>query len=117
MSSLTLQDLLDSGISLEEILLNKNPVKVDVSVDTDGLMSVMEQGNSSNIQTLNDVKTTIISNNKDNKDLLIKALSLVIKESRIAAANGVSIQREITGLKMIRNKQTQLLEFIKLVRD
>lgn len=113
MSELSLQQLLDTGISLEDILFNKEPVQVDVSVNTDSLAAVLQKERNQSLEILNELRATLIKNNEINKELLIKALSLVIKNSSITKSTGL---KEITGLKMIREPQTKLLDKVKLIR-
>ena len=114
MSELTLQQILDTGISLEEILLNKDPVQVDVTVDTTDLAATMQADRNKSLDILNELKSNLIKNNELNRDLLIKALSLVIKNSSMTVDNS---QREITGLKVIREPHTKLMDTLNILRD
>lgn len=116
MAELTLQELLDSGISLEEILFNKEPVQVNVTVDTSSLEEAIQVDRNNTLGTLRNIQDLLVSNNAANKELLIKALSLIIKQSKLPVVKEVSLQREVTGLHMVRNKHTNLLENIELIR-
>lgn len=114
MSELSLQQLLDTGISLEDILFNKEPVQVDVSIDTTDLVAQIQADRNKSLDILNELKSTLIKNNELNRDLLIKALSLVIKNSSMSIDKG---QREITGLKVIREPHTKLMDTLQILRD
>jgi len=115
-TELTLKELLDTGISLEDILFNKEPVQVDVTVDTAALAATLQTERNQVLDILNELKSTMIHNNQLNKELLVKALSLVIKSNKNEAATGVTV-KEITGLKMVRETSTKLLDTIKILRE
>ena len=117
MAELTLETLLDMGMSLEDILFNKEPVQVDVSINTDNLVGAIEASQQDVTKTVKQIQKIITDSNKTNKELLIKALGMVIKQVNVAPVESTVVQREITGLKIIRNKNSNLLEHIKIVRD
>ena len=117
MAELTLETLLDSGMSLEDILFNREPVQVDVSVDTSNLVDVVKKTHENAISNMLNMKALIIENNNYNKDLLSKALSLATKQSSIPVNVPSHIQNEVTELNLVRNKTTRLLERIILVRE
>jgi len=109
--------MLDMGMSLEDVLLKKTPVQVDVSVDTANLVTAIESSQKDAGDTLKAIQGVITDSNKFNKDLLVKALSLVIKEVNLAGQKPTDSSKPITGLKILRNKNSNLLENIKFIRD
>jgi hypothetical protein len=113
MAGLTLQDILDTGLSLEDILFNKDPVQVDVTLDTDGLANQVKALGDQSINSLTELKQVLLENNQQNRELLIKALSLVMKNSKMHAKPDGKPHKEITGLKVIRdgNKLMTDIEF------
>lgn len=112
MGELTLQDLLDSGISLEELLFNKDPVEVNVTVDTNELNTLVGQSHADQTAMLNGIKQVITKNNQDNKEFLVKALSFLIKDEK-----GKNLQaNKIKGIKVIRDKEGRLDEF-RFIRE
>lgn len=114
--SLSLQELLDTGISLEDILFNREPVQVDVNVDTQNLEQAITNDRANVLDTLRDMKEILVTSNNANKELLIKALSLMIKQSKLPDTK-VPAVKEVTELKVIRDGNTNLMSGIKLIRD
>lgn len=112
MANVTLQDLLDSGISLEELLFNNEPAQVNVTVDTSSLLALLEKNQIANRELLSSMREVISSNNVDNKDLLIKAISFLIKNEK---EKDITIP-PITGLDIIRNNEDRISN-IKIVRN
>lgn len=110
-TNVTLQDLLDSGISLEELLFNNEPATVNVNVDTDNLLAMLEKNQIANRELLTGMRTVISENNSDNKEFLIKAISFLIKNER---EKSISLL-PITGLHVIRDEHERIsdIEFVR----
>jgi hypothetical protein len=115
MGELTLENLLSTGISLEELLINNNePPVVNITVDTKELAKYIDNSIKSNADSLSSIKDVIAASNKSNKDLLVKALSALIQKDRID--NKTKGAKLVTGIKVIRNK-LNLIDELRLIRD
>ena len=114
MADLTLDDLLASGVNLEDILFNNNEAPViNITVDTHELVQSVQQTANSNVASLNSIRDIITTNNKSNKDLLIKALSVLIQKDKENSKN--SVGTEIVGIKVVRNK-LNLIDELRYIR-
>lgn len=110
--SVTLQDLLDSGVSLEELLFNNEPANVNVSVNTDSLLVMLEKNQIANRELLTGMRTVISENNKDSKEFLIKAISFLVKNEK---EKSITIP-PITGLHVIRDEHDRISD-LKFIRE
>jgi len=106
-SKLSIEELLDAGVPLEELLTNSKPVEVNVTVDTDKLSATMQKTLVDNINTAKTIQTTVTKSNEFNKDLLLKALGVLMKQNKD--------KQEVTGIKVIRDQYNLIseLEFIR----
>lgn len=107
----SIQDLLDSGISIEELLFNREKAEVNVTVDTSDLIKMLKEAQDTNAKLMNQIKDILKANNVANKDLLMKAMGILIKDQR----NSQIMEAPITGLHVIRDETDKIadLEFIR----
>lgn len=112
MSNLSLDELLASGLSVEDILLHKEPVEVKVTVDTDDLANEVNKANKANSQLFSAVGKILEHNNNSNR-LLLSKLVEAIGDIQI---NSEPSESNITGLKIIRNEMN-LMTDIKFIRE
>ena len=117
MSEFTIEEMMEMGLSLDQILSSKDPMKVDVSVNTDNLVSAVADAQKVSTSTIKEMHKAINQSNQFNKDLLVKALSMVIKQVNQPVNDKQKPEKMITGLKIIRNKNSNLLENIKILRE
>ena len=111
MADMTIEDLLDAGLSLDEILLNRKPPVVNVEVNTDAIASSLDQSNKSSLQALREIKNELSQSQSANKDLLVRGLSAIFKQQN----NKTSTDKPVTGLKVIRN-ELNLITDLKFIR-
>jgi hypothetical protein len=112
MANVTLQDLLDSGVSIEELLFNNEPSEVNVSVDTSNLLELLEKNQIANRELLDGMRKTISENNKDSKDFLVKAVTFLIKNEKEKELTVPAI----TGINVIRDENDRISD-LKFIRD
>jgi len=111
MADFTINDLLEAGLTLEDILLKKNDTSVNVTVDTAPIAESLDKNNKTQLQALSELKKELSTSNAANKDLLIKSLSAIFKKQSTV----VPVEKPITGIKVIRNSNN-LITDLKLVR-
>lgn len=112
-AEITIQDLLDSGIDLQELLFKQESSPVDISIDTKDLVKAFSEAQEINKQVFTAIEKTIITNGVQNKDLLIKALSFILKENN---KKNIPIA-PITGMKVVGRDMDGRIDEIEFIRE
>ncbi len=107
MGKLTLEDVLNSGIPLEDILFNKEPVNVNVDIPADAINKTLKAVSKENKETLKQIQNIITTTSNHNKSLITQSMKLLLSES--VKNSKVKPTKEIKGLKVIRN-ELQLID-------
>jgi hypothetical protein len=113
MGDLTLQDLLDSGIDIQDLLFKQDSPPVEVSVDTDNLVKAFQEAQNINKEVFSAIEETIKNSGTQNKDLLVKALSFILKENN--KNNMPTIP--ITGMKVTGRDVEGRIDEIEFIRE
>jgi len=113
MAKMSLEELLNAGIPLEDILFNRNSAPINVTVDTDEMADTLAKVSTENRETLKQIGRILEESNKFNRDFMIKAFQLLLQEQQKAFPK--SPIREIKGLQIIRDSAGSLdrMEFIR----
>jgi len=106
MAELTLQDLLDSGLSLENLIMGKGEAPiVQVTLDSRELAKALRELKNSHSLEMSSVLDRIDINNKSNKDILVKAISLLVQKAKQTPPI-----KPVKGLRVLRNSLNLITE-------
>lgn len=111
-TDITIEDLLEMGMSLEDIISKKQSPNIKVDIDASEFKFLVEQVAQNNANTLVQIKQLLENSNNQSKQFLNKTVQLLAKQ---LSENKSTSQREIKGLKVIRNSSALIdkLEFIR----
>jgi len=106
MGKLSIEELLEAGIPLEDILAKRDPANININVSLEEFSKVLQN-------VLYEMKGELVSNNKQNKDLLLTSLQALFKQNQI---NQKKEKPAITGLKVVRN-ELNLITDLRFIRE
>ena len=106
MGKLSIEELLDAGIPLEDILAKRDPANININISLEELSKVMQDA-------LTSMKGELALNNQQNKELLLTSLQALFKQNQ-------SLQKKetppVTGLRVIRN-ELNLITDLRFIRE
>lgn len=106
MGKLSIEELLDAGIPLEDILAKRDPANININISLEELSKVMQDA-------LTSMKGELALNNQQNKELLLTSLQALFKQNQALQKKETS---SITGLRVIRN-ELNLITNLQFVRE
>ena len=106
MGKLSIEELLDAGIPLEDILAKRDPANININISLEELSKVMQDA-------LTSMKGELALNNQQNKELLLTSLQVLFKQNQALQKKETS---SITGLRVIRN-ELNLITNLQFVRE
>jgi len=104
---LSLEQLLEFGVPLKEILDSRETPSVKVTVDTDELADTICKAAIDNKETLSQIKAIIAASNESNKNIMLKTAQMFIKQGKEQLEGK---RKEIKGLKVIRDELNLISE-------
>ncbi len=110
-SELTIEDLLALGMSLEDIVNNKQPEAINVNFDPSEFSAIVERVAESNVATLEQIKALMAKNQEQSNSFMNKTLTLLAKQVKDSNKE----EKPIKGIKVVRNKD-KLIDSLQLIR-
>ena len=113
MANLALDDLLATGVSLEQLLMEREPTEVNIKIDTSDLADEAERAHTTNTKLFSAMGQSLEHSNNSNRLLLSKLVELV---NRTNVSEPSSTKERVVGIRVLRN-ELNLIDYLEFVKE
>lgn len=110
-NEITINDLIEMGMSLEDIVSKKRPPEIQVNLDPTEFSNILDKVSQDNALMLGKIQELLIKDQAQSKTFLNKTLQLLAKQVQQSGKTDKPIKK----IKVVRNKKN-LIDSLELVR-